>query len=341
MTPLLVLAGAGLFAGLYDQTLGLLLPEIRSDFAFDLRFMLTLGAIMAAVQLLIAPLVGWVLDRVKRVRLLRIGVVIDAASALATATATGLPVLVGGRVGTGVGNSIAQPTAFPLLADSYPPKSRARVFTFVWMAGVLAQVLGPIVGGALGIAFGWRVAVLSLGVATSVVGIGAFLLREPRRGYEDKLAAGAGEETASRELPPVSWAESWRAARSVTTVRRLWYASPFLQLAGAALLPTLSIYYASQFGLTLQQRVVVAVTTGLVGVFALLLSGAVADRILADRPGRLMTLMGLMLVVQAGAVVVLAVSPNVWISVAVNVPLAFTSNLFAPALLTLLSMTVP
>ena len=339
--PVLLLGFSALFAQWDDQALAILLPEMRADFAFSLQFLLTLGSVLGVVSILLAPAMGYLADRVKRVWMVRLGAVLANAASVVQGLAAGIPQLVAGRAMAGLGQAVREPAGFPLLTDYYPSRSRARVFAFLGLMGVLGGIVGPSVAGNLGDVYGWRVAVVSLGILATLTTIGLFFLREPPRGYQDRLEAGASEEVARSEQPPVSWAEAWRAAGAIATVRRLWYATPFLQVVIVGMALFLDLYFAEEFGLSPRERGYLGTARGAFGLLGILVAAPLADRLLAYRPGRVMVALGGIMVLYAGLVLVLAVSNNLWVSVIVALPLGFGFVAISPALYTLLSLTIP
>ncbi|MFP5379786.1 MAG: MFS transporter, partial [Vicinamibacteria bacterium] len=169
MMPMAVLALFALVAQWDDQALGILLPDMRADFAFDLQFLFTLQSVLYAATLLLAPLVGYLADRAPRVWLVRGGALMSNAASVGIGLAGGIPQLVLARTALGVGASVQQPAGLPLISDYYPSTSRARVIAFIGVAGALGGVAGPLIGGYLGLAFGWRTAVVTLGLVAMAV----------------------------------------------------------------------------------------------------------------------------------------------------------------------------
>ena len=339
--PLVVLGLFGFVSQWDDAAVGLLLPDMRRDFATDVGFLLSLQAFVSLLSLLIAPWLGWLADRRNRVRMLRVGAVISNASTLGTGFATSIPALVAGRAGALGGAAVIQPVGFPLLTDYYPSRVRARMFAFLTATGYLGAVAGPIIAGNLAVTYGWRAAIVVL----AVVALGAtaltFLLREPVRGYQDRIEAGADEDVARRGQPPASWGEGWRAARSITTIRRLWYTAPFITLMAFGTLGVMGFYYTDEFGVGPQGRGYISAGGFLAGLAAVLVAGVVGDRWLRERPGRIIAAMSAVFLAQGVAFVLVAVSPVLWLSIAINMTLAFLNVFFLPSLYTLLSVTVP
>lgn len=339
--PLVVMAVMALFTNWDDQALGILLPEMRAEFAFDLQFLLTLGIVLQVVNLVMAPLMGFIADRASRVWMIRIGAMVSNIFSLGTGLASGVPMLIAGRIGSGLGTSITNPAGAPLLADIYPSHTRARIFGFIGVAGSIGLIVGGPVAGAMGEAWGWRSALVALAGLAFIVSLASFFVKERPRGYQDRRELGASVEEASVQQESVGWSETWRTVSSIATVRRLWYATPFMEVAGTTLLLLLSQYYAGVFGASSSTRGLIVGIGGAVGLAGLLFSGPVADRIITVKPGRIMKFLGGMLIMQSLIVVGLALSSNMWFSVAITLPMTFASALFLPALFSLMTLTVP
>ena len=339
--PLTLLGLAALFGAWDDIALAVLTPEIRAEFGFSFAFVGTLTVMLSFIDVLFAPAMGYLADRVKRVWMLRIGNLALNVGSVVTGAAPGVPLVVGGRMISGVGKAISDPAGFPLLTDYYPLRSRARVFAFLSFAGGLGLLIGPSVAGSLGDLFGWRFAVIGLGLLATLVTLGYFFLQEPVRGAQDRRAAGADEEAAQREQRPVSWGEAWRAAGSIVTLRRIWYAVPALTVAGTATPVFLTLYYAEEFGLGPTQRGAISSVTSGVALAGVLFAGPAGDRLMAYRPGRIMAAFGGLLFVYSASIALLVISGNLWLSIAVSLPLGFGTAVILPALFALISVVVP
>lgn len=341
LRPLIVLALFNVVTQWDDAALGVLLPEIRAEFAFDMQFLLTLQSVMRFAALSAAPALGYLADRVSRVWLLRIGGIVSNTGSILAGLAQSIPTLTLGRAVTSLGIAVPEPAGLPLITDYYPSTSRARVLSFLGVFGLIGALAGPIVGGNLGIAYGWRTAVITLSAVSLGVSLLAFTLREPARGAQDRIEMGVDPEEADDQQTPVSWSESWRAARRITTVRRLWYAAPFVEMTSIGGLVLLQVYWAEIFGLDARARGTITAVNFAFAAIGLAFSGVIADRILARNPGRLMTIIGLALAGQAVTSLVVAFSPWLGLSIAMGIPKQILDTLFFPAVFTLLSLTVP
>ncbi|MCB5180994.1 MFS transporter [Streptomyces antimicrobicus] len=106
-------------------------------------------------SLLIAA--GALADRFGRRRVFRCGLVVFGLASLACALAPSLGLLVAARAVQGVGASMLSPVALAIVVGAMPdPRERARAIG-VWASVFgLSMAAGPVTGGALIAAFGWR-----------------------------------------------------------------------------------------------------------------------------------------------------------------------------------------
>ncbi|MFT5221725.1 MAG: ABC-type branched-subunit amino acid transport system ATPase component/MFS family permease [Glaciecola sp.] len=340
--PLIVLALSGTIATWDDAALAILAPDIRAEFGFSVAFLVFLSTLMGYVTKFASLPFGVMADKVKRVWMVRVGSIVANLASVGQGLAPGVGALVGSRMVGGLGAAAVQPASFPLLADYYEPKARTRVFSFLAIGGNVGAIVGPLVVGFIAARYGWRPAVVALGVLASVVSLLTFFLREPARGRSERVDAGMDEAAAAEaEQPSPSFAEAYRTMSSITTLRRFWYAAPFTIMAGVGAGPVLAVYYSEVFVLGPAQRgMIVAVGAG-IGIIALLLFGSVGDRMLATRPATLVLVAAGATVYQALSYVALAFAPNVTFAVAVGIPATVVSTVLFPAQITMISMIVP
>ena len=339
--PLFILALTGTISQFDDIALGVLAPEIRAEFGFSLGFAAILASTMQLVSLALSIPFGYMADRVSRVWMLRIGSLLANAGSVAQALSPNLGRLVGARVAGGVAAAALPPANLPLITDYYRPEVRARAFGFVFAFGQVGIIVGPVIAGVIGAAYGWRAAVLALGAFATVVSVLTFILREPKRGAVEREALGADEELAARQPAPLGFVEAYRTVAKITTMRRLWYAAPFTVISTAGSLLLINYYYAEVFGQGPAALGLINAANAGAGLIGLLLLGPVGDRILQTRPPRLMVIIVEATLLQAAGFVVMAFAPNMWVALAVSVPIGGMSVMLAPAFFTLISMLVP
>ena len=342
--PLLVLGLIGMLATWDLNASGVLFFEMRVDFGIDLTFIATLLAAITAIGFMGAPFMGYLVDRVNRVWFLRIALVVGGLGALLTANAGSVAMLVlsraMGAMAIGYGGAVGAPV-FPLVSDWYPSHVRARAFGFLNAASVLGAILGPIVGGTLASTLGWRSAYWIFAALVLTALAGTALIREPVRGSMDRLELGASEDVARKPQSPPGLSEAWRSARSIATLRRLWYAQPFVYIGGAGALYIMSALFTDVYDLTPGARGIVAGIGQAAGLITLIIVTPLMDRLLERTPERSMSVMGIIPLVQAILFVVMALSGIVSLSIVLGIGLAMIGALNGVVIFALMSLVTP
>lgn len=183
--PLVALALLGLVEGTERRVLPAVLPLVQDELVFsDLRAGLLDTAVIVA-GLLVALPAGVLADRVDRRRLIARTFVGWAAVVAVTGSARSFGQLFALRALLGVGDAVNDPAGQSLVSDYYAPARRGRAYGVQRVMPVVGAALGLGVGAALGDAFGWRVAVVTLAVPGVVVAVLVGRQREPVRGGQD------------------------------------------------------------------------------------------------------------------------------------------------------------
>jgi ABC-type branched-subunit amino acid transport system ATPase component/predicted MFS family arabinose efflux permease len=330
--PLMLMFGLTAADELDRTAFGILLPEIRDWFGVSLTTALTLNTVATLLTVLAAVPIGFLADRINRVRLVAAGAFALGVMSFLTGVAPTLLVLALVRFGSGVARTVG-PAQQSVLADAYPPTSRAGIFSVYGSAASVGRFVGPLLAGWLAGWAGWQVPFFLFAIPSLLLGF-LFLgkLREPARGESD----GAVTTTGAPGLT-----ESWRTANGVRSLRRIWWSLPFL-VGGL-------VGYYGATGLLLDE--VFHVGPGGRGVFfaaqepvavAGLLVGAIyGNRLMARRPGRVVTILGILGVIQSFAVVLVATAPNVFVAAAPFFVGAFFGAIPSAALISLMTIVIP
>jgi branched-chain amino acid transport system ATP-binding protein len=166
-------------------------------------------------------------------------------------------------------------------------------------------------------------------------------LKEPIRGWHERRAVGADHERALVEQPPVSARVAIRQLAQIPTIRRIWYAAPFLAIALFGIPTLLSLVYEDVFGLDAGQRGLIAAAIEPLQIVGVVIAMPVMSR-LADRgSASLLRFVAVVGIIDGLLVVALAHAPHVSLAITVHALLAGSVGTLAPAFLALVSLVAP
>jgi branched-chain amino acid transport system ATP-binding protein len=260
---------------------------------------------------------------------------------LGTALAVGVAMLVAVRMGASMGRAVVEPTHNSLLADWYSPAARVKVLSVHRQANSVGQILGPLLAGVIAFYFGWRAPFVVFAIPTLLLVLLALRLHEPVRGYQDRIAAGADPETASLTDTHETVRSSMRVMGRVRTIRRIWFAMPFLSVALFAIPNVHSLVYEDVFGLNSAQRGLVAAAVEPLQIAGVFLSMPIVARKMMVDPGFLLSFVAAVGVMDGVLLAVLAYAPHVGIAIGCHALLAASVGTLAPAFFALLTIVSP
>lgn len=163
--------------------LSVLAPGIQQDLALsDTDMGLLLGPSFSIVHFLAVLPAAWIADRYARRSVIAIGLFVWSAMTALGAGAQTFGQLFVTRMGVGIGEAAGSPPSVGLLSDTAPPSLRTRAISALTVGALFGIASGMVVGGYLGAAYGWRVALLAVGLPGLALGLLVrFTLREPPR----------------------------------------------------------------------------------------------------------------------------------------------------------------
>ncbi|MGK2948531.1 MAG: MFS transporter [Acidimicrobiales bacterium] len=339
--PLFVLFGLNAVDELDRAAFAVLLPEIRDHFGLADAQALALVSVTTIAVLLIEIPLSFYCDRRNRVRIATTGAAVWALFSFGTGLAVSVAMLAAMRIGAGGGRAVVTPTHSSLLSDYYEPAARVKVFSVHRQANSVGQILGPLAAGLLAYWFGWRAPFFVFAVPTLLFVVLALRLREPVRGAHERRAAGADEAAAQVEERAESVRETMRVLSRVRTIRRIWWAVPFLAIALFGVPNLLSLVYEDVFGLNSAQRGTIAAAVEPLQVAGVFLAMPWVARIAMRDPGFLLRFVAIVGVVDGVLLVILAFAPSVWLAIAMHALLAASIGTLAPAFFALISIVAP
>ena len=154
----LILIGTlvGMLVAAISQTIvTTVLPDIALDLdGLGLYTWVFTGSMLASA--VATPVFGKMSDLYGRRRLYIAGVSVFLVGAIVCAVAQSMEVLIAGRVVQGIGMGAIMPLAMAIIADVVPASERGKWQGIMGAVFGLATVLGPLAGGWINDAFGWR-----------------------------------------------------------------------------------------------------------------------------------------------------------------------------------------
>ncbi|BDC41579.1 MFS transporter [Paraburkholderia terrae] len=182
------------------------LAKIGADLHADvtgLQWIVDAYTLAFAVLMLSAGVLG---DRFGARRMFACGIALFAAASLACGLASGAALLVAARAVQGMGAAAMLPNSLALLneACSHDPKLRARAVGLWTAAGAIAIAAGPVIGGLLIAAFGWR-AIFLVNLPICALGLAATFawVPRPRAASSDKAPDKSTRTSTVRGIDPV------------------------------------------------------------------------------------------------------------------------------------------
>ncbi|HUH65206.1 MAG TPA: MFS transporter [Syntrophales bacterium] len=170
------------------QVIYAVFPLIKDAFTLSDAALGFLGSAFMVCYMLSAPLLGWLGDRVNRVRLASAGLAVWSVATSLSGLATSYRSLLLARVSVGIGEASFGTVSPALLSDYYPREQRGRILSTFYLAIPVGSAFGYLLGGVLGERFGWQAAFFIVGLPGLLLAIPVWLLREPLRGATEARA---------------------------------------------------------------------------------------------------------------------------------------------------------
>jgi MFS family permease len=197
--PAVLIALVSLVDRMETQLVAGVLPLLQDEWGFSD----TVGGAIpmaAAIAGIIATLpAGYFADRLNRKNLVAVVVAVWSVITLGSGLAPTFALFFLTRVALGFADVLEQPALLSLIADKYPPKTRARAYGWQRMTFVGGAPLGALLGAIIGQLVGWRWAFFFMVVPGLVIAWMVYKLHEPVRGAIDREAAKQWAEASGRE----------------------------------------------------------------------------------------------------------------------------------------------
>ena len=155
---------------------------------------LVLSAYFASYALMLLP-GGAAVDRFGPRRVALLGLAVFAAGATAGAVCSSLYALAATRVLQGAGAGLVSPAALAGAVSGFPPERRGGALGIWGASAGVSNLVGPVAGGLLTVAFGWRADWWAL-VPLALLAAAAIIAQVPRKG-PNQAATDAGPVVSS------------------------------------------------------------------------------------------------------------------------------------------------
>lgn len=274
--PLAVLVAINVL-NFYDrQVAGAVVEPVRKEFHLSDTQIGLLNTAFTVLYGVVGLPLGRLADKVSRKKLLAIGIAVWALLTASARWINSYSFLVISRLGVGVGEATAAPTATSWIGDLFPAERRSKPLALFMLGVPVGGALSFFFSGPIAQKLGWRTAMLAAAAPALLLIPLLLMLREPTRGAAEKHA-----------LPPDA-GSIWQVLRVPT----FWW----IALSGALVnfnLYAVGTFFPAFFGRIHHMNVARAgVTTGIVYAIGGVLGGSVAgvwgDRVVRrNRSGRM------------------------------------------------------
>ncbi len=206
--PLAVLVAINVL-NFYDrQVAGAVVEPVRKEFSLSDTQIGFLNTAFTVLYGIVGLPLGRLADRVSRKKLLALGVTVWAALTASVRWVNSYPFLMVTRLGVGVGEATAAPTATSWIGDLYPAERRSKPLALFMLGVPVGGALSLFFSGPIAQRFGWRAAMI-LAAAPALLLVPLLLtLDEPARGASEtrvKADAGAGSIWQVLRIPAFWW----------------------------------------------------------------------------------------------------------------------------------------
>jgi predicted MFS family arabinose efflux permease len=169
--------------------IGVVAQPIIDEFKLsDLQFGLLSGFAFALMYSIVGIPIARLAEHANRVKIIAASIILWSAMTALCGVAGSFASLLVFRIGVGIGEAGLTPPANSIIADYFPPRSRARALATYAMGITFGGVLANLFGGPIAQAFSWREAFLLLGIPGIIIGVIVyFTITEPPRGYSDPV----------------------------------------------------------------------------------------------------------------------------------------------------------
>ncbi len=239
------------------------------------------------------------------------------------------------RIGVGIGEAAGAAPAHSLIADYFPPASRATALAVFLMGVPIGQMLGTLIGGLLVAPLGWRNVFLVVGLPG--IAIAALILATVREPSRPVLPALASPYAAGVEI-----LRSIGALLRIRTFRLLAIGGAFTAIAAAGVGAWLPEMFVRSHQMSLRDfGVGYGLVNGAATLTGVLLGGVLADRLGRRSPPTRLVVAAASVAFSMPILIAICAVPNPWLAIALSVPNGIVGSGWGPILFAMAQSLAP
>lgn len=316
------------FSYMDRQILAILLEPIKADLQLDdTQLGLLSGLAFAVFYATLGIPVARLADRGNRRDIVAISLAVWSLFTAICGLAQNFVQLLLARIGVGIGEAGSSPPSHSMIADLYPPDRRAGAMAIYSSGVVLGGGFGTMIGGWLAHEYGWRVAIMAVGLPGLLLAVIVRLfVVEPRRGLSDPA------RTVSTEQPPLL--DGFRTMWAEPAARHLVMGVTITSMIGYGLAAFGPSFYIRSFGMdTKTVGLVLGPLVATVGTISGVVGGIIADRWARRRGLHVQSwLVAILKTIALPFLLAVYFAPNFTIAVAVyGIAVLFQSSYLGPS----------
>jgi len=293
------------------QIIAVLSPQIKAELGLtDTELGLLKGTAFALFYSTMSVPLAMLGDRMNRVNLITISLALWSAMTAVCGLATSFIQLFFFRMAVGIGEAGSTPPSHSLLADYFTREKRSTALAVYSLGVPIGTLLGLLIGGGIAAHYGWRIALLSLGIPGVFLAVVVKLtVREMARGSAE---ATARQATAAPD-PIVTVA---RRIWSIPTYRRMVLSGSLNAFVGYGLSMWMVDFYVRTYHVPLTQvGLWMALAFGVGGGIGTFAGGTIVDRLARTKVTSYLTIPGAALILAAPLTLLCVLTSSMTLSV--------------------------
>lgn len=275
---LALLTATYFFSYMDRQILSILMEPIKRDLnVSDTQLGLLTGLAFSIFYAVLGIPVARLADRYNRRNIIAISLAAWSLMTGLCGLAQNFVQLLLARIGVGIGEAGSSPPSHSMIADLYPPEKRAGAMGIYSLGVVFGAGFGTLIGGFLAAAYGWRIAIIAVGIPGILLAIIVrMFVIEPRRGMSEPVYAKAGATPVT--APDTTTLDGFKALWRNAAARHLVMAVTVTSLIGYAITAWSPSFFMRSYGFDLREiALIIAVLATVAGGASGVVGGRIAD----------------------------------------------------------------